>query len=187
MTRLSPASQKLALTLHVACSVGWLGALLSFLVLAVAGLWGGDADRVRSAYLAMDATSWVLLVPLSLLSLSSGVVQSLGSKWGLFQHYWVLFKLLINLVGSLGLLVHTRLISAVAQLAASRSLSAADLHDARLKLVSAAAGAVLLLLVATVLSVYKPRGRTRYGWRMLRATHGQEQDGRRRGAAPSSP
>jgi hypothetical protein len=37
---------------------------------------------------------------LSLASLLTGLVCSLGSVWGLFRHYWVLFKLVINVVAT---------------------------------------------------------------------------------------
>jgi hypothetical protein len=159
--------RKLALTAHVVSSVGWLGAVVSFLALAIAGLIGQDAQGVRGAYLAMELTGWWVIVPLSLASLLTGIVQSLGTKWGLFRHYWVLIKLLMNVAGSIVLLVHTRLIRLVATAAAGGTLSSADLRDVRIKLAATAGAAVLVLLVATTLSVYKPRGRTRYGWRML--------------------
>jgi hypothetical protein len=162
-----PRLRKLALTAHVVSSVGWLGAVVGFLALAIAGLIGQDAQRVRGAYLAMELTGWWVIVPLSLASLLTGIVQSLGTKWGLFRHYWVLIKLLMNVAGSIVLLAHTRLIRLVAAAAAEGTLSSSDLRDARIKLAATAGAAVLVLLVATTLSVYKPRGRTRYGWRML--------------------
>lgn len=164
---MGPRLRRLALTAHVLASVGWLGAVVSFLALAIAGLIGHDAQRVQSAYLAMDLTGTWVIVPLSLASLFTGLVQSLGTKWGLFRHYWVLIKLLMNVAGSVVLLVHTRLIRLVATAAAESALSSSDLRDVRIKLAATAGAAVLLLLVATTLSVYKPRGRTRYGWRML--------------------
>ena len=72
----------------------------------------------------------------------------------------------MNVAGSIVLLVHTRLIRLVAVAAAESALSSSDLRDVRIKLAATAGAAVLVLLVATTLSVYKPRGVTRYGWRM---------------------
>ena len=43
--------------------------------------------------------------------------------------------------------------------------SGADLGGLRIQLVTYAGAALLVLLVATALSMYKPRGWTRYGWR----------------------
>ena len=95
---MTPRLRKLALTAHVTSSVGWLGAVAGFLAVAVVGLTSRDAQTVRGAYLVMEPAAWFVLVPFAFASLVSGLVQSLGTTWGLFRHYWVLFKLLINAV-----------------------------------------------------------------------------------------
>jgi hypothetical protein len=51
---------------------------------------------VRAACLAMDLIGWSIILPLSLASLASGVIQALGTVWGLFRQYWVLIKLIIT-------------------------------------------------------------------------------------------
>jgi len=165
---MTPRVRKFALTTHVACSVGFLGAVASFLALAVAGLTSQDAQTVRAAYLAMELTTWSVIVPLGFASLLTGLVQSLGTPWGLFRHYWVLVKLLLTLLTTVVLLLQTRPVTYMAAVAAERTLSAAELRGLRSSLVwPHAAGGLLLLLVTTTLSVYKPRGMTRYGWRKL--------------------
>lgn len=113
----------------------------------------------------MQLTGWFVLIPLALASLLTGVVQALGTTWGLFRHYWVLAKLLITVVASVVLLLYTQTLSYLADLAAQTKPSA-DLGGLRTPSpIIHAAAAVLLLLLATVLAVYKPRGMTRYGWR----------------------
>jgi hypothetical protein len=77
-----PCLRKLALTAHVTSSVGWLGACVVFLALAVVGLTSQDAQTVRGAYLVMEPTAWLVLVPLAFASLLTGIVQSLGTTWG---------------------------------------------------------------------------------------------------------
>ncbi|HEU0079499.1 MAG TPA: hypothetical protein VFQ76_17715 [Longimicrobiaceae bacterium] len=165
---MTPRLRKLALTAHVASSVGWLGAVASFLALAVAGLTSPDAQVVRAAYVATEVTTWLVIVPLSVAALLTGLVQSLGTPWGLFRHYWVLAKLVLTLVATLLLLLHTQPIGYVAGVAAETTLSGGDLRGLRIQLVADAGAALLVLLVATALSVYKPRGMTRYGWRKQR-------------------
>jgi hypothetical protein len=165
---MSSGVRKFALTAHVCSSVGWLGAVAGFLALAIAGLSSRDAQMVRAAYLAMDLTGWFVIVPLGLVSLLTGFIQALGTTWGLFRYYWVLVKLLISVVATLLLLVHMQPVSRVASMAAATTLSNADLRPLRIQLVADAAAALLALLVATTLSVYKPRGLTPYGWRKLR-------------------
>jgi hypothetical protein len=162
---MTPWVRKFALTAHVTFSVGWLGAVAGFLALAVAGLNSQDEQRVRAAYLAMELIGWFVIVPLSLASLLTGLVQSLGTRWGLFRHYWVLVKFVMTLLATLLLLVHMRPISYVAGVAAETTLSSADLRGVRLQFVADAGAALLVLLVATTLSVFKPQGLTRYGWR----------------------
>ena len=165
---MTPSLRKFALTAHVTCSVGWLGAVAAFLALAVAGLTSRDAQVVRAAYLAMELTAWFVIAPLNLASLLTGLVQSLGTTWGLFRHYWVLAKLLLTVFATIVLLLHMRPISYIAGVAAETTLSGADLRRLRIQLVADAGAALLVLLVNTTLSVYKPRGVTRYGRRKQR-------------------
>jgi hypothetical protein len=160
---MTPRLRKFVLTAHVTSSVGWLGAVAGFLALAVAGLTSQDAQMVRAAYLAMELTAWFVIVPLAFASLLTGIVQSLGTEWGLYRHYWVLAKLLLTVLATIVLLLKMELISYLAGVAAETTLSSADLLGLRIQLAAHAGGGVLVLLVATTLAVYKPWGRTRYG------------------------
>jgi hypothetical protein len=165
---MTPGLRKLALTAHVTCSVGWLGAVATFLAVAITGLTSWNGQTVRAAYLAMELTGWCVIVPLCFASLLTGIVQSLGTRWGLLRHYWVVAKLLIAILATVVLLVHMQPIGDVARVAAERSLAAGDLRAVRIQLVADAGAALLVLVVATALSVYKPRGLTPYGWRKQR-------------------
>jgi hypothetical protein len=160
---MKPGLRNLALTAHVSASVGWLGAVVAFLVLAVAGLTSEDAQTVRAAYLTMELIGSYALVPLALASLITGMVQSLSTAWGLFRHYWVVFKLLINVFATIVLLTYIQTLGSLADVAAD---ARADLDAVRSPSPLLHAGAALLLLLtATVLAVYKPRGLTPYGRR----------------------
>jgi len=110
----------------------------------------------------MDVTARFVIVPLCLASLFTGLVSALGTPWGLFQHYWVLVKLLMTIPSTVLLFLHTRPISYVARVAAETTLSGTDLGRLRIEFVAEAVAALLVLLVATTLSVYKPPGRTRW-------------------------
>jgi uncharacterized membrane protein len=160
---LTPRVRKAALAAHVAASVGWLGAVVAFLALSVIGLTSNDPQTVRGTYLVMEPAAWFVLVPLAVASLLTGLVQSLGTTWGVFRHYWVLAKLLINVFSTIVLLTYMTTFGVLADTAADPQ---ADLGAVRNPSpVIHAALAVLLLLVATTLAVHKPRGMTRYGWR----------------------
>jgi hypothetical protein len=162
---MGPGLRKLALTVHVTSSVGWLGAVVAFLGLAIVGLTGGEPMRVRAAYVAMDLVTWTVIVPASFASLLTGVIQALGTPWGLFRHWWVLIKAALTLVATLLLLVHTHPIHIASRAAVDNALATGDLRALRTQLVVDATAALLLLLTTTVLSIYKPRGVTRYGRR----------------------
>lgn len=158
--------RQLALTAHVTSSVGWLGAVIAFLGLALVGITHSDAATVRAAYLVMEPAAWFVLVPLAIASLATGIVQGLLTRWGVFQHYWVVFKLLITVVATTVLLVYMETFSAMADVASDRTapLSAVRSPSPMLH----AAAALVLLLAATALAIYKPPGVTPYGQRKRR-------------------
>jgi hypothetical protein len=165
---MTPRLRRFALTAHVTSSVGWLGAVAGFLGLAVVGLASQDAQTVRAVYLVMEPIGWFVLVPFALASLLTGLLQSLGTTWGLFRHYWVLFKLLINLFATIVLLMYMQTLDHFAGIAAD-TMSSSDLGMLRDPSPLLHSGlALLLLLVATTLAVYKPRGMTPYGRRKQR-------------------
>lgn len=157
---MSPRVRKIALTAHVISSVGWFGAVAVFLALAVAGLVSRNAESVRAAYLAMEMTGWFVIVPFSVASFFTGLVQSLGTEWGLFRHYWIVIKLFIAVGATALLLLHMQPTSQVARAAGERILSSNDLRGLRVQLVGDAGAALVVLVAATALSVFKPQGRT---------------------------
>lgn len=158
---MAPGVRKFALVAHVTSSVGWLGSVVAFLVLSVAGLTSEHADTVRGAYVAMNLIGLTAIVPLSLAALLTGLIQSLGTHWGLFKHYWVLAKFALTLVATTLLLLHqfTAVAGAAAHVSAASPGTLPDVGGLATQLVFDAGAAVLVLLVTTTLSVYKPWGR----------------------------
>jgi len=166
---LAPGLRKLGLTAHVGSSVGWLGAVAGSLALGVAGLTSQDPQLVRAVYITMEWTGWFVLVPLSIASLLTGLVVSLGTRWGLFRHYWVVVKLGMNVFATVILLLYMQTLGYLAGLAAESTSSGGGLSGLRdPSAVIHGGGALVLLLVATTLSIYKPQGLTRYGQRKQR-------------------
>ena len=76
--------------------------------------------------------------------------------------YWVLVKFLLTVFATIILLLHMPTVSYFAGVAAKTD--SANVFGLRGELIHAGGG-LLVLLVITVLNVYKPRGMTRYGWR----------------------
>ncbi len=167
---MSPRVRRLALSIHLTCSVGWIGAVLAYLGLGISAVNTSNAATVRSAWTAMELIGWYVLVPLAVLSLLSGVVMALGTKWGLFRYYWVAFAFVLTTLATLVLILHMPSISAVAD--AVQTASPADLDRYGGDLFHASLALVLLLAIQ-VLNLYKPPGMTRYGWRRRRTGSSQ--------------
>lgn len=172
---MSPNIRKFALVSHITVSVAWLGAVSVFLMLAIVGLCGEDESLIRASYLSADMITRFAIIPLCVAALLTGLIQSLGTAWGLLRNYWVIAKLVLTVFGMALLFLHARPIRYLAELAAQTDLSRGDYPRLRVQLVADAAAAVVLLAVAIGLSVYKPRGVTPYGWRRQRA---EQQDRR---------
>lgn len=162
---MKPSLRKLVLTAHIILSVGWVGAVVAYLSVAIVGLTSTDAEMVRAAYRSIAVIGWFVIVPFSLATLLSGVVESFGTQWGLFRHWWVLAKFLLTSGGTLVLLQHMQSVTRMSGVASDMLLSATDFRLLRIQLVAHAVGGLLMLCVATVLSVYKPWGMTPYGLR----------------------
>jgi uncharacterized membrane protein len=171
-----PGLRKFVRTAHIIFTVGWLGAVAGFLVLAIAGLTIQDTQTVRSVYPSMELIARFVIVPLSFAPLLlTGPFLSLGTPWGLFRHYWIIVKLVITILCTIIMQLHMQPISHLARVAADGTLSSAD-YNLQVQMVVAAAAALLALLMATGLSVYKPRGMTLYGWRKQYEEHAASPD-----------
>jgi hypothetical protein len=166
--RLSRKARRLALTAHVAVSVGWLGLDLGLLTLGLTGLLSGDPQLQRAAYRVMGLFGDVLIIPISLASLLTGLLVSLGTHWGLFRYYWVAAKFWLTLGATTASIfaLRAQIGAAVHRLpATSTDPGPLDIGGTAASLVAAPSVALLVYLAATALSTYKPWGRTAAGKR----------------------
>ncbi len=122
---------------------------------------------LRIAYGGMALIAKTVIVSLALASLLTGLIVSVGTKWGLFRHYWVGISLLLTAVATAVLLIETQTIDHLAHVAADPTTSAEALRMLPSTLAHSIGG-MLVLLVVLGLNMYKPRGMTRYGWRKER-------------------
>lgn len=157
-----PSLRKFALTVHVTFSVGWIGGVFAYLTLGVAAVTSQDTQTVRAAWTAMELTGWFAIVPLALASLLTGLVMSLGTKWGLFRHYWTVISFVLTVLATVILLLHMPDVSFLADIA--QEAEGDRLNELGGDLLHPGLGLVVVLVIQ-VLNVYKPRGLTRYGWR----------------------
>ena len=160
---MTPRVRTLALTAHVFFSVSWPGAVVAYLALAIAALISDDVQFVHAATASTLVIGWTILVPLSLLALITGIVQSLITRWGVFRHWWVVAKLGLTLIGTLILIQHMRAMSGME--ATTHAMHDASYRGGQMQHLLHAGGGLLLLLAVTALSIYKPWGLTPIGQR----------------------
>ena len=148
---LAPATRRAVLTAHIVASVGLLGEVSGFLVVAIQASAAGDPSFAAAAYDLLATFTVVFGIPLSLTALATGIVLGLGTKWGILRHPWVMIKL--------GLLASVIVIGALI-LGPSVEQMRTGGGGRETLIVLGAAWDVLALGLATGLSVYKP-GRAR--------------------------
>ena len=152
--RVSPSTYKLLLTSHVGTSVGWLGVVFAKLVLGLLAI----ATNAPELLPAMDALN-VAFPPLAIAALLTGVLLSLGTRWGVFDHYWIVVKLVLTFgVIATAVQITSRL---------TQAALADPAGPARSALLALTLVHLVMLAVATVLSVYKPWGRIQIGQRIV--------------------
>jgi hypothetical protein len=121
----------------------------------------------------MAPAAWFVLVPLAHAALVSGIALSLGTPWGLFRHYWVALKLVITAFSTVILMIYMGTFRQMAGVAADPVIELGLVRNPSPLL--HAVLALVLLLTATVLAVYKPFGMTPYGIRQqMRARTGAQ-------------
>lgn len=157
-----PTVRKFALTVHITVAVGWIGAVVAYLALVVGAWTASGSQTVGAAWIGMELIGWYVLVPLAVGALGTGIVMGIGTHWGLFRHYWVLFSFLLTILAAAVLIGHMPTVSSFADVAADTPNAARE--GLRSELLHAGGGLVVLLVVVG-LNVYKPRGLTPYGRR----------------------
>jgi hypothetical protein len=150
--------RKLLLAVHVAASVGVLGADLGLLVLGVSGVAGADPTAVYPAAFLIGAR---LVTPLAVTALATGLALGLLTQWGLFTYWWVTIKLGIVLILTGAVLFV--LVPGLERTAIEVTSPSAQplIPAARLPLAFAPAAASALLAIALLLAIFKPNWRIR--------------------------
>jgi hypothetical protein len=158
--RLHGGARRATLVTHVLSSVGWIGIDIALLVLAVTGLTSDDPLTVAACYQAMGVFVLPTVVPAALVCLASGVLLGMGSRYGLVRYWWVVVKLVINVVLTVLVLVLLRPgLGVVAD--AGRAADLDTLAELGVGMVFPPAVSIAALTVATVLAFTKPWGRIR--------------------------
>lgn len=154
-------TRQLLLTAHVLVSVGWNGVALGQLALAVTA---SANDEIRHpAYELMHVLDRSLNIPLALLTLATGILISLRSRWGLLRHWWVAAKLVITVFAIIFAALFMRTLIVRAGHATADGSVQYDTPTAAI--ITGACLMNALFITATFLSTLKPWGRTGRGRR----------------------
>jgi uncharacterized membrane protein len=162
--RLAPAARKTVLVLHIISGIGWMGVDIAVFVLLMTARTTDDAALVASAFNAIRMIVPVVVPPLSLGILVTGLLLGLGTPWGLVRYWWVVVKLILSLV--MTVLVFVSLVPGVNSMdvlsATTMSADAvrASLGELPTQLMFPPVVSFLMLGVATILSIFKPWSRT---------------------------
>lgn len=169
--RLRGQARKVALVGHVLSSVGWFGVAVAIVGCVVAAKVTAQPSFAHALYRVVAASGW-LSVPAGLVAAATGALLGLGTKYGLIRYWWVVVKILITIAV---VITDALLVSAVAGDVAATGRPTPALYGST-------SAHIVVLTIAAVLSVIKPRGLTPWGRRVL-AIGGRGARGHRQPAA----
>ena len=150
--RLGPTARRVVLTAHIVAGVGLLGDVAAVLAINVRAAGTADPQLAAASYELLGMFTVLFGIPLSFVALGSGVALGLSSKWGVVRHGWVAAKL--------ALLAGLILVGALVLGPGTEAMRSGD-GGAEARLIAGSAYDVVALLLATGLSVFKPRRRRR--------------------------
>lgn len=155
--RLGGKARKAVLVVHLASVGSWLGIDVVMAVLVFTAMRTDEYETKALSFRALELVAvWPMTVS-GLTCLVSGVLLAVGGKYGLTKYWWVVVKLGLNLLLSTLVLMALRpTVNELAEQARAQEpgLSAGDI-------VFPPIVSPTLLMVAVVLSVFKPWGRLR--------------------------
>lgn len=159
--KLSGRARKAVLLVHVLSAAAWLGIDLALGILVVVALSTEDVNTAGVAIQAIDIFAIWPMFGASVVCMISGVVLGLGSKYGLVRYWWVAIKLFLNV--GMSLLIAFSLRPGVAEAAriGERILAGDPAAVIPPDIMYPVVVAPTLLLIAYILSVFKPWGRIR--------------------------
>ena len=163
--RLGRGARRTVLTVHILGAGAWIGIDVVLGVLIFTALLTSTTSVEALCYQALRLFAvWPLLIA-GLMTLASGIVLGLGTRYGLVRYWWVAVKLVLNvmLVSLVAILLRPALAEAANY---GEALAAGGSPDGSMSgLVFPPVVSLVALTTATILSVFKPWGRIRRSFR----------------------
>ena len=150
--KLRPAARRALLTLHIIAGVGLLGDVAAVLAVNLRAATTDDPALAAASYELLAMFTVLFGIPLSLISLTTGVLLGLATPWGVLRYGWVTAKL--------ALLVGVILVGSFILGPGTDAMRSGN-GGAETRLIAGSAYDIAALTLATGLSVFKPRRRRR--------------------------
>ena len=93
--RFSRRTRNVILTVHIVASVGLLGDSAGFLAVAIRRAQSKDPAFVEASHDLLGTFALFFGIPLSFLTLLTGIALGLGTQWGVLRYPWVIIKLVL--------------------------------------------------------------------------------------------
>jgi uncharacterized membrane protein len=149
---LRPAARRALLTLHIIAGVGLLGDVAAVLAVNIRAATTDDPALAAASYELLAMFTVLFGIPLSLISLATGILLGLATPWGVLRHAWVTAKL--------ALLIGVLLVGSFILGPGTEAMRRGD-GGAEARLIAGSTYDIAALTLATGLSVFKPRRRRR--------------------------
>jgi len=159
--RLGATARKTILLVHIASAGAWLGIDVVMAVLVFTALGSDDDGTKALAFRALELVAVGPLLATGVLSLLTGALLGLGSRYGLVRYWWVAVKLTLNLLLT-GLVLVALAPEVAAHAEAARRFAAGEPASLAVgQLIFPPIVSPTALLVAMTLAIFKPWGRIR--------------------------
>ena len=154
-------THKAVLVVHIMSSGGWIGIDAVMAILIFTAWFTDDAQKAALCFQAVELFAvWPLIIA-GVLSLLSGILLGMGTKYGLVRYWWVLVKLSLNLLLTTLVVISLRFgVADLAEYGRQLAVGTPTIEPSSDMLYPPIVSPTLLT-VAFLLSVYKPWGRIR--------------------------
>jgi hypothetical protein len=96
--KISITQKRWLLSLHILCTVIWLGAGFCSLVLNIVASVSSDTHTLNAVYAATEDLDKALIRAGAIATLATGILLSVLTHWGLLRFYWIMVKEVLTVV-----------------------------------------------------------------------------------------
>lgn len=154
-------TRRVVLAVHIVSAGSWIGIDVVLAVFVFTAILASAPSTKALAFQGLQLFAIWPVLAAGVLSLLSGVLLGIGSKYGLVKYWWVAVKLVLNLLLSGLVLVALRPVVDGAAKYGARLADGAAVGGAPSDLLYPSIVSPAALLFAVYLSYFKPWGRTR--------------------------